>query len=111
MIQSQLYLQCRLAGNPEILETKTGKPMVQLLLVTQSVRESRPGEYQSESVTLPVLFFSGPAEQVKALKAGDQLSVGCHLYGTRFEGAEGTKHGVKIVADAVFIANHERKQL
>jgi single-stranded DNA-binding protein len=103
MTTAQLYLQGRLLSNPEISETKKGRLMVRLLLATQLVRETRPGEYQTESVTLPVLFFSQPAEQVKTLKARDTLTVGAHLYGTKFESADGSvKHGVQIIADTVF---------
>jgi hypothetical protein len=51
---------------------------------------------------LPISFFSYPAEQVKDFKGGDQLAVGCDLYGTKFDGDQGTRHGVVVVADAVF---------
>lgn len=100
---SQLYLSGRLARNPEPGTTKKGKLWVKVLLESSLVRETRPGELQTESVTVPVSFFSRPAEQVKNLKTGDTLTVGCHLYGTRFEGDSGTKHGVQLIADVVVI--------
>ena len=103
MTTCQIYLQGRLLGKPEVSETKRGKKMVRVLLSTELVRETRRGAYQTESVTLPVLFFAGPAEVVKNLRTSDSLTIGAHLYGTRFESPEGTvKHGCQIIADAVF---------
>src|SRR5215471_15666383 len=108
-MQHQLYLTGKLAGNPVPGQTSKGKLMVKVLLETELVRETRPGEFQNEAVTLPVSCFSYPAEQVKNLKQGDQLTMGCHLYGTRFQPDDGAvKHGVQIIADAVFLPARER---
>jgi single-stranded DNA-binding protein len=104
----QLYLSGRLVDNPEIGETKKGRLWVRLLLDTQLVRETRPGEFQSESCILPISLFSQPAETVKALRRGDQLAIGCHLYGTEFKPDSGpTKRGVQLVADCVFLPAKE----
>jgi len=105
---SQIYLQGHLLGNPESATTKRGKLWLKVLLETSLIRETRPGELQSETVTIPISFFARPAEQVKNLKAGDSLVVACRLCGTKFESDAGTKHGVVLVADKVFI-NQERK--
>src|SRR5262249_34988274 len=96
-------LQGRLAVDPERGTTKKGRLWVKILLETSLVRETQPGQLQTESLTVPVSFFSQPAEQVKELKAGTALTVGCHLYGTRFESDSGTKHGVQIIADVVYL--------
>jgi hypothetical protein len=104
-MQSQLYLQGRLLGNPEVRETRKGKLMVKALLETVFFREASPGQVQAEHVTLPILFFSQPATAVKDLKAGASLTIGAHLYGTRFQpdGVAEVKHGIQLVADAVFL--------
>lgn len=102
---SQLYLSGVLANDPEILSTKKGHLMVKVLLATVLWRETSPGQIQSESVTLPVTFFGDPAEKVQSLRKGAALVCGCHLYGSRFESSQGTKHGVQIVADAVFLTS------
>jgi single-stranded DNA-binding protein len=103
-LHSQLYLSGRLASNPELSETKKGKLRVKLILETTLVRETRPGEYQTESVVVPVNLFSQPAADVKDLKQGDELTVACHVYGTLYEPPGGaSKRGVQLVADAVFI--------
>jgi hypothetical protein len=39
---------------------------------------------------------------VKNLKRGDSLTIGAHLYGTRFDGQDGPKYGVQLVGDAAF---------
>jgi single-stranded DNA-binding protein len=101
-LQSQLYLTGRLAGPPELGTTKKGKLWVKLLVETELVRQTQPGEFQTESVTVPISFFSRPAEQVKNLTSGATITVGAHLYGTKFENGGVTKHGVQLVADAVF---------
>jgi single-stranded DNA-binding protein len=99
----QLHLSARLTNDLELSETKKGRLMVRLLLETSLVRETTPGNYQTETVLLPVSLFSGPAEQVKGLHQGDTLSLGCHLYGSEFTTSEGVvKRGVQIIADAVF---------
>jgi hypothetical protein len=76
--------------------------MVRLLLETELIRETAGGAHQSESVTLPVSFFSHEAEEVRSARPGDRLVVGTHLYGTRFNAPDGSvKHGVQIIVDQV----------
>jgi single-stranded DNA-binding protein len=101
-LHSQLYLSGRLVGQPELGTTKKGKLWVKLLVETELVRETQPGELQTESVTVPISFFLYPAEQVKNLVRGTAITVGVHLYGTKFASDGGTKHGVQLIADAVF---------
>jgi hypothetical protein len=77
--------------------------LVKIVLETVLIRETRPGETQTESVNLPITLFALPAEQVKDLHRGDALTVGVHLYGTEFQPADGAiKRGVQLIADAVF---------
>ena len=64
---SQLYISGQLLNDPELSQTKKGKLLVKLVLETQQSREVRPGEIQTESVTLPITLFAHPAEQVKTL--------------------------------------------
>jgi single-stranded DNA-binding protein len=99
---SQLYLTGRLAANPEAATTRKGKVWIKVLLETEFVREPTPGEFQTESVTIPISFFSRPAEQVKNLTRGAAITVGAHLYGTKFENGGVIRHGVQLVADVVF---------
>jgi single-stranded DNA-binding protein len=101
-LHSQLYLTGRLAGPPELGTTKKGKLWVKLLLETELVRQTQPGDFQTESVTVPISFFSRPAEQVKNLARGAALTVGAHLYGTKFESDQGIKYGVQLIGDVVF---------
>jgi single-stranded DNA-binding protein len=109
-MHSQLYLVGRLADNPEIGETKKGRLFVKILLETESVREIRPGEFQAESCILPVSLFSQPAEAVKTLRRGDQLTIGAHLYGTEFKPDSGpAKRGIQVVADCVFLTSGSPK--
>ena len=106
-MHSQLYLSGRLAANPEVFATKKNKLWVKLLLETQLVRETSAGQFQSENVTLPVSFFAREAEAVRELVRGDSLTVGAHLYGTRFESDSCIKYGCQIVADQVFVSLRE----
>jgi single-stranded DNA-binding protein len=104
-MHSQFYLTGRLADTPEPGTTKKGKLWIKLLLETELVRSDGRGGVQVEAVTLPVSFFSREAETVKNLQRGEELNLGCHLYGTKFETDGGTvKNGVQIIADAVFTA-------
>ena len=108
---SQIYLDARVASNPESSQTKKGKLMVRLVVETVLVRELRPGEHQNETVTLPVTFFARAAEAVKNLRAGDLITIGAHLYGSEFRSPEGSiKRGVQIVADAVTFPPTPRKE-
>ena len=101
-MQSQLYLSGRLAADPEFSQTKKGNLIVKLLLETEFVRETTKGNFQSETVILPINFFSREAEAVRNCQRGDALTVGCHLYGTEFRTPEGiAKRSTQIVADQV----------
>lgn len=104
-MQSQLYIQGKVLSNPELGRTRKDRLWVKILLESELIRPDGRGGFQTEIVTLPVSFFSREAETVKGLKRGDHLTVGCHLYGTRYEGDTGTKYGVQLIADAVFLAS------
>ena len=109
---SQLYLQGRVAVSPELGKTKKGKFMVRILLEIELVRATALGTYQAESVTLPISFFSREAEEVRDAQPGDNLVIGVHLYGTRFEAAGGIiKHGVQIIADQILQGVTHRKEV
>jgi single-stranded DNA-binding protein len=110
-MHSQLYLAGRLVAFPETAITKNGKDWIRLLLETQLVREVRAGELQTESVILPISCFSREAQAVKHLQRGDPLTVGCHLYGTKFRTPDGhTKYGLQLVADVILAAGAMLRQ-
>ena len=99
---SQLYLSGTVASEPLVGETRKGRLMVRVLIKTDLVRETRPAELQSEQLTLPVTFFSTPAEIAKNLRLGDPITIGAHLYGTEFHNSDGAvKHGVQLIADTL----------
>jgi hypothetical protein len=90
------------AASPELSKTKKGKLMARLLLETELIRATSSGSYQTESVTLPVIFFSREAEAVRQTQEGDYLVIGYHLYGTKFQSTNSDiRHGVQIVVDKV----------
>jgi single-stranded DNA-binding protein len=98
---SQLYLAGRLAAVPEISQTKKGSLQVKILLTTELVRNNS-GELKTESVILPILCYSREAEALKESTPGDYLTVGVHLYATRYEAPDGkVSHGVRLVADDI----------
>jgi single-stranded DNA-binding protein len=98
---SQVYLSGRLGADPELSRTKKDHLQVKVLLQTELVRRDGSG-FQAENVTLPITCFAREAEVVQHLARGDQLTVGCHLYGTRFEATDGrVTYGCKIVGDQV----------
>jgi single-stranded DNA-binding protein len=100
----QIYLSGTLASDPQIEQTKKGKDFAKILIETNLVRETRPGEVQSESTVLPVSLFSGPAERVKTLHKGASLTIGTHIVGTRFQPSDGPiKYGCQLVADTIFL--------
>ena len=98
---SQLYLNGRLVADPERGQTKKGHLQVKILLATELVRKDGSG-FQAENVTLPVSFFGLEAEAVQGLVRGDWVTLGAHLYGTKYEAPDGrVSHGCRIVADQV----------
>jgi hypothetical protein len=98
---SQLYLTGRIAISPELSQTKKGHLQVRILLETELVRNGSGG-LVSETVVLPVSLFSHEAEAVKDLSRDDFVTLGTHLYGTKYEAPDcRISHGVKIVADDV----------
>jgi single-stranded DNA-binding protein len=99
---NSIYLSGRLVFKPELRKTKNDRDWCRILVEFSSTREVRPSEFVSETTIVPVDCFAQCAERVKGLKAGDQLTVGCHLYGTKFESDQGTRHGVQLIADVVY---------
>ena len=98
---SQLYLSGRLAANPELGQTKKGYLQVKILLATELVRKDGSG-FQAENVVLPISFFGREAEAIQSLTQGDFITLGAHVYGTRFEAPDGrVSHGCRVVADQV----------
>src|SRR5215831_13700563 len=98
---SQLYLSGSLAADSELGQTKKGHLQVKILLATELVRKDGTG-LQVENVTLPVSFFGPEAEAVQNLVRGDFITVGAHLYGTKYEAPDGrVTHGCRVVADNV----------
>src|ERR1700745_1499079 len=104
-MHSQLYLTGKLASEPETGTTrKSNKLLVKLLLETELVRQPRPGEFQLESVLLPLSCFAWPAEVARSLHRGDSVMVGAHLYGTEFKTDDGTiRRGLSLIADSVVL--------
>jgi single-stranded DNA-binding protein len=105
-MHSQLYVAGTLVADPELAQKKKQRLWVKLMLETRLVRETRPGEFQSELVILPVALFSHEAEKVKELRKGDSITLGAHLYGTEFQTSSGAiKRGIQLIADQVFLQN------
>jgi single-stranded DNA-binding protein len=103
-MRSEIYLTGRLAGDPEISQTKKGKPWIKLLVETERVSSDGRGGLETVWTILPVSCFSGEAQAAKDLQRGDSVTVACHLSGTSFAPAEGSvKYGVSIIADQIFI--------
>jgi single-stranded DNA-binding protein len=102
LMVSQLYLTGRLNGEPEIAESRKGKPYARILLETEQIRPT-PNGPQSETITLPIILFSRQAEAIRAARKGDQITLGCHFNGTRYETPDGgvVKHGLQLIADSV----------
>jgi single-stranded DNA-binding protein len=109
-MHSQLYLSGRLLNNPEINTTKRGHAWVKLLLETELVKSDGRGGLTQETIIVPLSCFGHPASTVKNLKAGDMLTVGCHLYGSRYQSEAGIKHGIQLVVDAVYISSNTSAQ-
>src|SRR5260221_12004350 len=99
-MHSQLYLTGKLASEPETGATrKNNKLWVKLLLETELVRQPRPGEFQIESVLVPLSCFAWPAEVARTLHRGDSVLPGGHLYGTEFKTEDGTiRRGLQLIA-------------
>jgi hypothetical protein len=102
-MHSQLYLSGRHLTNPEIGTTKKGHPWIKLLLETELVKGDGHSGLSAETLIVPLSCFGRQAEAVKDLKTGNTLTTDCHLYGTKYEGQDGTKHGIQLVADAVYL--------
>jgi hypothetical protein len=102
-MHSQLYISGKVAAAPATCVSKNGKEWIRLLVETRLIREPARGEFQEESVLLPLSCFSQEAVAVKHVQRGDWLVVGCHLYGTKYRSPDGqtTKYGLQLVADVI----------
>jgi hypothetical protein len=100
----QFFSQGGFFFKPEIKQTKNGRDWCRILVEFTSARETRPGEFVSETTVVPVNCFAACAERVKGLKVGDHLTVGCRVTGTKFRADDGDRYGVQLVAEQVFVA-------
>jgi len=98
---SLIYFEGRVSGNPQILETRSGKPWAKILLEEEVVRERQ----QDTPNTLPISLFGRAAERTKQLQRGDRLTVACRLQGTRFEPPSGeVLDGCQRVGEQLYLA-------
>src|SRR5215471_776966 len=107
-MHSQLYFSGRLVSGPAIASTRKGAPWTRLLMETELVKSDGRGGLAQETIIVPVNCFGHQAEAVRDLREGDALTIGARLHGTKFEGEGGTKYGVQLVADAVYVDSRER---
>jgi hypothetical protein len=103
-MHSQLYLSGRLLGNPEINTSKKGSPWVKILLETELVKSDGRSGLTQETIIVPSNCFGHPASTVKHLKAGDILTVGAHLYDSQYQSEAGTRYGIQLVVDEVYVS-------
>jgi len=98
---AHLYLTGRLSAEPQIAQTKKGRPFARILLEAEQIRPS-PNGAQVETIMLPVVLFSHQAEAIRSSRKGDALTIAAHFNGTKFETEDGiVKHGVQLIADTV----------
>jgi single-stranded DNA-binding protein len=108
-MSTSILISGRLGFNPEIKQTRNEKLWARILVETAITREARKGEFVTESTLLPINCFARCAHQVKDLAAGAQLTVGCHLSGTKFDSNQGPRYGVQLIADVVYIDASDHK--
>jgi hypothetical protein len=81
--------------------TRNGKPWVRILVE----EEREPESAQRTPNLLPIAFFGRIAERAQELQAGDELTVGCRLQGTKYTTDSGeTRHGCQLVGEQIFVA-------
>jgi single-stranded DNA-binding protein len=99
---SLIYIEGRISGKPQILQTRSEKPYVKLLLEEEVTRER---QQQSTPNTLLISLFGRAAERAKDLQRCDRLTVACRLQGTRFEMESGEiRYGVQLIGEQIYLA-------
>jgi single-stranded DNA-binding protein len=98
----KIYVDGRLARNPEISTTQKGKPVAKLLLETETVREVRRGEFKAEAHSIPITVYSWLVDDVRELRQGARLTVIAHINGTSFTPEGGSvRFGLQLIADQI----------
>jgi single-stranded DNA-binding protein len=96
------YIEGRISGKPQILQTRSGKPYAKILLEEEVARER---QQQGTPNTLLISLFGRAPERAKDLQRGDRLTVACRMQGTRFETESGEiRYGVQLVGEQIYFA-------
>lgn len=106
---NQTVLVGRLANEPEIYETETGKKLTRITLAVPRTYKNADGEYDTDFIGCK-LWQNVAQSTTDYCKKGDLLGVKGRIQTSSYETEEGTKYLTEVVAEKVtFLSNSKEK--
>lgn len=106
---NQTVLVGRLANEPEIYETETGKKLTRITLAVPRTYKNADGEYDTDFIGCK-LWQNVAQSTADYCKKGDLLGVKGRIQTSSYETEEGTKYLTEVVAEKVtFLSSSKEK--
>ncbi len=97
---NQVVLVGRLAGDPELYQTETGKKVARLVLAVPRSYKNSEGEYETDFISCK-LWQVVAQNTVEYCKKGNLIGLRGRLETYNYETEEGKKFLTEVVADKV----------
>lgn len=106
---NQTVLVGRLANEPEVYETETGKKLTRITLAVPRTYKNADGEYDTDFIGCK-LWQNVAQSTTDYCKKGDLLGVKGRIQTSSYETEEGTKYLTEVVAEKVtFLSSSKEK--
>lgn len=97
---NQVVLVGRLAGDPELYQTETGKKVARMVLAVPRTYKNTEGEYETDFISCK-LWQVVAQNTTEYCKKGDLIGLRGRLETYNYETEEGRKYLTEVVADKV----------
>lgn len=97
---NQVVLVGRLAGDPELYQTETGKKVARMVLAVPRSYKNSDGEYETDFIGCK-LWQAIAQNTVEYCKKGDLIGLRGKIETYTYESEEGKKYLTEVVADKV----------
>lgn len=97
---NQIVLVGRLANDPELYETETGKKVTRIVLAVPRTYKNSSGEYETDFISCK-LWQAIAQNTTDYCKKGDLVGIKGRLQTSNYQTEEGIKYITEVIADKV----------
>lgn len=106
---NQVVLVGRLAGDPELYQTETGKKVARMVLAVPRTYKNSEGEYDTDFISCK-LWQAIAKNTVEYCKKGDLLGIKGKIETYNYETEEGKRYLTEVVADKVTFLSSKKAE-